>query len=77
MAPVDEHVAGRVAAAGLQNPAMAVWCRPGPGHTSQVRADSGQALPSEHSHDQQPNTVRQRPIYAFVAVRSPLRLVQN
>ena len=48
----DEHVAGHVTAAGLQNPAMAVWCRPGPRHTSQVRADSGQALPSEHSHDQ-------------------------
>ena len=49
-APGDEHEAGRVAAAGMQNPAMGVRRRPGPGHTSRVVADSGQALPSEHGH---------------------------
>ena len=43
----DEHMAGRAAAAGLPHPAMAVWCRPGHMHTSQVLADSGHAPPSE------------------------------
>ena len=77
MAPVDEHVAGRPTAAGLQNPAMAVWCRPGPGHTSQVSADSGQALPREHSHDQQHNTAFQRPFILRADERLCLQVLRN
>ena len=42
--------AGQVTVAGLPHPALAVWCRPGPGHTSRVVADSGRALPSEDGH---------------------------
>ena len=53
--------AGQVTVAGLQHPALAVWCWPGPRHTSRVYYVGGRALPSEHSTDQQPNTAFQRP----------------
>ena len=69
--------AGQVTVAGLQHPALAVWCWPGPMHTSRVYADNGLALPSDNSTDQQPNTAFQRPFILRADERLCLQVLRN